>query len=198
MARFSADPTKDTAGFPILPKADYRLRIGEPKAFLGETKEGENKGRANFGVGIPLTVVPGPVDLDGNTSPEDSIGKKAYNRLFYHTQESRNFSKTFILAAFGYTQREEEEFNSILAKLKAEDPNNPAVDWDFDYETGEVGRAWKSMTNIEVVASLSIGKNNKGADQQQWDQVRPAPSRATTAQESEINTDTMPAGVAGD
>lgn len=175
MARYEADPTKDTAGFPILPKGDYRLKLGEPKAFKGETTEGKNAGQENFGVAFLLTVVEGPVDYEGNVSPSEHFLKKVYNRLYYHTQESRNFSKGLILAAFGYNSNEEDLFNEQLNKLRAEEPDNPALDWGFDGDTGEVGEAWKNMAGREIVASLSIKKDKNNKDQQNWDQVRPVP-----------------------
>ena len=175
MARYVADPTKDTAGFPVLPKADYRMKIGEPKAFKGETKEGANAGQENFGVGILCTVIEGPVNTDGLSSPHEALGKKAYNRLYYHTQDSRNYSKGFILAAFGFSQREEEEFNAKIEELRAQNPEDPALDWSFDHDTGEVGEAWRALTNREIVASLSVVKDKNEKEQQKWDLVRPIP-----------------------
>lgn len=175
MPRYVADPTQDTAGFPILAKGDYRLRIGEPKSFKGETKQGERVGQVNFGVAYTCTVVGGPVDLDGNTTPESDIGKKVYNRLYYHTQESRNFSKGFILAAFGYNTSEEEQFNEGLRAAAEENPDDPALDWSFDPDTGECGEAWRSLTNREIVASLSISQREGMQPQQRWESVRPVP-----------------------
>lgn len=182
--RYVVDPTQDTAGFPILPKGEYRLKIGEPKAFKGETKQGENKGQINYGVGFMCTVIDGPVDNEGNVSPVEHKGKKVYNRLFYHTQESRNYSKTFVIAAFGYSQKEEEQFNEKIKEIKEADPDNPAVDWSFDADTGECGEAWRGMVNSEVVAALSVDKVD-GVERQKWDMVRPAPS----APEREVVTE---------
>lgn len=179
MARYTADPTQDTAGFDVLPKNDYRLKVGEPKAFKGETKEGANKGKENYGVAFVCTVIPGPVDENGGESPSESVGKKAYQRLYYHTQDSRNFSKGFVLAGFGYTTREEQEFNDKFQKAAEENPDSDEVDWSFDPDTGEVGGAWRLLTNREIIASLSVNKrkDSQGNEQEQqvWDQVRPVP-----------------------
>lgn len=174
--RYEADPTKDVAGFPVLPKGDYRLKLGEPKPFVGETKQGDNKGKTNYGVAFLCTVVPGPVDTEGNVSPADSIGKKAFQRLFYHTEDAAGFRKQFQLAAFGYSQKEEEEFNQ---KLLAE-----GTKFGFNTDTGEVDDGWKAMANREIVASLSVTKqkknqndpNSEEVDQQKWDSVRPIPT----------------------
>jgi len=175
MARYVADPTKDTAGFPVLPKGDYRLSIGEPKAFKGETKEGANAGQENFGVAFVCTAVEGPVDTEGNVSPPEAKGKKAYTRLYYHTQDSRNYSKGLILAAFGFSQKEEEEFNRKIEELRAANPDDPALDWSFDPDTGECGEAWRALTNREIIASLSVTKQKDKDEQQKWDMVRPVP-----------------------
>lgn len=176
MARYTADPTKDTAGFPILPKGDYRLKFGEPKAFKGETKEGANAGQENYGIAYLLTVVEGPVDSDGGVSPSEHFLKKIYHRMYYHTPESRNFSKNYILAAFGYTSNEEPQFNDALNQMKEQDPENPQLDWSFDPDTGECGEAWKQLTNREIVGSLSVKLDKNNREQQSWDAVRPVPS----------------------
>jgi len=175
MARYTADPTKDTAGFPVLPKGDYRLSIGEPKAFKGETKEGANAGQENYGIGFLCTIVEGPVDLDGNPSPVEHKAKKVYNRLYYHTQDSRNYSKGFILAGFGFSLREEDEFNKKIAELREQNPDDPALDWSFDPDTGECGEAWRALTSREIIASLSVVKDKNEKEQQKWDVVRPVP-----------------------
>lgn len=175
MSRYTADPTKDSAGFPVLPKGDYRLKIGEPKAFKGETTSGNRAGQDNYGVAFTCSVVPGLLDGDSNESPTEYIGKKVYQRLYYHTPESRNFSKGFILAAFGFSNKEENLFNDKINKIKEENPDNPAVDWSFDPDDGSVGEAWRGMTNTEIVASLSVQKDKNDNDQQRWEQVRPIP-----------------------
>ena len=175
MARYNADPTKDTAGFLVLPKGDYRLRFGEPKAFEGETKEGANAGQVNYGIAYVMTVVDGPVDDEGNVSPREHLLKKVYIRLYQHTQESRNFSKNYIMAAFGYSSARESEFNEHLSKVQAENPEDPANDWSYDTETGECGEAWKLLTNRDIVCSLSTKLDAKNREQQNFDSIRPAP-----------------------
>lgn len=165
--RHNYDPSNDAAGFPVLPDNDYRLKIGEPKLFTGTTKTGPNKDKPNWGVGFLCTVVAGPVDSNGKESPAEHVGKKAYQRLFYHTDESAGFRKAFILAAFGYTPREEEEFNNKAAG---------ADHWFFDTDTGEMGDGWKAMSGKEIVASLSIGKGQNDQPQQSWDLIRPVPA----------------------
>lgn len=185
MSRYTADPTQDTAGFPVLPGGDYRLKVGEPKAFKGETKEGDNKGKENYGIAFTCSVVPGPVDNEGHESPKEHITKKAYQRLFYHTQEARNFSKGYVLAFFGFTTAEEKVFNDKLAELKEKDPENPALDWSFDPDTGEVGHAWRGIANTEFVATLGVQKRKNNTtgieeEQQTWLQVRPVPVSSDT------------------
>lgn len=181
--RYNFDPTQDTAGFPIFPKGDYRFKFGEPKAFQGETKEGKNVGEKNYGIGFTITCVEGPIDNDGGVSPAEYVGKKQYTRLYYHTQESRNFSKGTILAAFGYDQRDEQQFNEALNSLKQENPDAPELDWGFDPETGKVGRAWREMANREVVYSLSVQKDRNDKEQQKFDAIRPVPVSSESAQD---------------
>lgn len=170
--RYNADPTKDSAGFPVLPKADYRFKFGEPKPF--ENIDDNDPNKKNFGVAFIAKVVPGPVDLDGNESPRDQIGKSAYVRLFYHTDNAQSFRKQYILAAYGYTTNEENDFNEIS--------QSEEIDWGFDPETGEVGEGFKMMSNKEFVASLSVQKrkfkrNGVEVEEEQnsWEAIRPIP-----------------------
>lgn len=170
MARFNADPSKDSAGFPVLAKGDYRFKFGEPKTF----KNLDENGKESFGIAFIAKVVPGPVDLDGNQSPAEGMGKSAYVRLFYHTDNAQSFRKQYILAAYGYKVNEENEFNAI-----SEQEN---IDWGFDTEDGSVGEGFKMMSNKEFVSSLSVQKRKfkrNGVDveeeQNQWEAIRPIP-----------------------
>ena len=169
MARHNYDPANDAAGFPVLPDNDYRMRIGEPKLFTGVTKTGPNKDKPNWGFGILCTVVPGPVDTNGRMSPAEHVGKKAYQKLYYHDDNSAGFRKAFILAAFGYTPAEEKEFNE---KNAGED------NWWYDTDTGQFGDGWRAIAGKEIVASLSVGKGQNDQPQQSWDLTRPVPTKS--------------------
>lgn len=170
MARYNADPSKDSAGFPVLPKGDYRFKFGEPKFFKNID---DATGKESYGVAFVAKVVPGPVDDEGNQSPTEGIGKSAYIRLFYHTDNAQSFRKSYILAAYGYKVSEENEFNEVS---KSEE-----IDWGFDEE--HMGEGFKMMSNREFVASLSVQKRkfkrngvDVEEDQNNWEAIRPIPA----------------------
>lgn len=151
MPRFVSDPTKDTAGFPILPKGDYEVRIGEPKPFYGEGNNG-----VNHGVAYLLTVE--------KADDPSLVGSKIYQRCYQHSQGAKDFCKSFIIAAAGYNANEERTFNEAAN----------GADWSYDTDSGEVGEAWRLLSGKTVIVSLSIGKNKQTqADQQNIDGWRP-------------------------
>lgn len=167
MPKYTADPSKDSAGFPVFPKGDYRLKIGEPKAFEQVAKRGPNTGKTSYGIGFLVTCVNGAVNEDGTESNPAYVGKKQYHKMYQHTQGAKDFGKGFLLSAFGYTLKEEDAFNAKASEL----------DWSFDTDSGEVGEGWKSMTHAELVATMSVNIDNETKQEiQQFESFRPIPT----------------------
>ena len=147
---YNADPSKDTAGFEVFPKGEYLIRIGEPKAF---EKTGE-KG-TNFGVRYVCTIAEGPFK-----------GKRFIQTCYQHTQEAKDFGKQFILAAAGFTKKQEDEFNSAAA----------GADWSFNTDNGAVGAAWRQLAGLHVYVAVSTKKGENDQEQQNIDSYRPVPA----------------------
>lgn len=147
MPVFNNDPSKVSAGFTVLPKDDYELIIGSPKAFF---KTGQNGKADNYGVRFPLTVASGPYQ-----------GKKSVPaNLYEHTEDAQSFGKQFKMAALGYGKGREEE--------ERFDKDQAGKDWSFDTDSGACGDAWNEMTGKRVVGSydIQIATDGSGNEQQ--------------------------------
>lgn len=143
MARYEANPSKDTAGIPVLPKDMYEFIIGEAKAFEGKNKEGKD----NYGVRYSLKVDGGAMD-----------GKRIPQTIYQHSEGARNMGKGFLMAALGYKKNTEEE-----ERFNTEQENK---DWSFDGATGEVGDGWSQLTGQRVIGNFDVKKGDNDVEQQ--------------------------------
>src|SRR5688572_10613127 len=85
---FDFNPSDVTVGFKVFDKGSYELEIGEPKAFLGQGKDGRAD---NYGVRYMCKIADGP-----------NKGQKYMVNCYMHTEESQAFSKQFLMAALGF------------------------------------------------------------------------------------------------
>lgn len=144
MPIYNNDPSKVVATFEVLPKDDYELIVGEPKAF---EKTGQNG--VNYGVRYGVTVGSGAME-----------GKKGQPVSCYqHSEGAQQFSKGFIMAAlgFGKGRAEEQRFDAEYG----------GKDWSFDTDSGQVGDAWRELTGKRVIGSYDIELNPNSGEQQQ-------------------------------
>ena len=74
-----------------------------------------------------------------------------------HNEVSQQMTKRFIMAAFGYEQKREKEFDATYAPK----------DWSLDFETGEIGEVYRELQGKIVTGVLSIGPNKMTGDEQQ-------------------------------
>jgi hypothetical protein len=155
MPDYNYNPSQATASIPILPKDDYEVIVGAPKAFLKKNDDGSDK---NWGVRYSLQLA------------NDDTTRIIYSG-YLHTGGAANFFKQFQMAAYGYRKSasSEEQFNEAYKD----------ADWSLNFETGECGEAWKGMEGARVIASLDVvpAKDSSGKptgeEQQQFKNFRP-------------------------
>lgn len=146
MPIYNNDPSKVVATFEVLPKDDYEMIVGEPKAFF---KPGSDGKADNYGVRFPVTVASGPME-----------GKKGQPvNCYQHTDGAQQYSKGFQMAAagFGKGRAEEQRFDAEAA----------GKDWSFDTDSGQCGDAWREFTGKRVIAIYDIELNKDTGEQQQ-------------------------------
>lgn len=155
MPDYQYRPGDAQATIPVLPKDDYEVIVGTPKAFLNKNDDGSDK---NWGIRCSLQLA------------DDDTVRIVYSG-YLHTSGAASFVKRFQLACYGFKNNEtaEKQFNAEY---------NDA-DWALNFETGEVGEAWKQMEGARVIASLDVqarkDKDGKvtGEEQQQFKGFRP-------------------------
>lgn len=147
MPSFNPNPSAVDAGFPIFPKDEYEMVIGDPKTFYGTAKDSTKVD--NYGVMFTLIIAEGPMK-----------GKKFIKRCFMHTPESQGFAKQFQMAALGFNpknQEDEQKFNEAYGN----------ADWSFNTDTQSCGEAWAEMKGKRLYASLDQGVNKVTGDPSQ-------------------------------
>lgn len=138
MPKFNPNPSAVDAGFPIHPKDEYDMVLGEPKVFFANGKDGKAD---NYGVAFTCIIAEGP-----------QKGKKFFKRCFMHTPESQGFAKQFQMAVLGFNPKSQDD----EAKFNTQYGN---ADWGFDTDTNTCGEAWHEMKGKHVYASLDVGTN---------------------------------------
>lgn len=155
MPIFQADPTQDVGGFPVYPKGEYLVQIGEPKAFFRKSK----KEVETYGIAYPLTIVEAP-------DPQYNGKKMSRFTAYQHTSGARDFAKGFLLAASGFSTKQEEDWNH---QSKA-----AGLEWGFNTETGETADGWKTIMGNKVYVSISTRIDEEtGKDSNNFDSFRP-------------------------
>lgn len=145
--RWNNNPAEATLGFPIYDPGMYRVKVKEVKPFENKLKEGQQEGEQSGGVRVICSLVGGDTD-----------GKPYVANLYQHTEGARNFSKQFLVAAFGYPTNSEGE-----AQFNEESQN---YDWGIDPDNNTLGSGWQKLVGREVNAELGIGTDQKGNPQQ--------------------------------
>jgi len=146
MPQYQPDLTTVAAGFELLPDGVYEFKIGPPKPW---EKNDPDKGLSH-GVRYLLEV---RELLEG----EDASlvkGKKSIFTCRCHDDIGMSFSKQFVMAALGYSGKEEAKFNEDMKE----------ADWSYDTEDLSVGDIWEAVAGKIVVATLGTRPNLKDPD----------------------------------
>ena len=131
MPRFNPNPTEAQGGIVNFPKGSYTFEVKGVKPFDSSKPEKES-----HGVMITVEVV--------NECPQK--GKKAYPRLWLSSEGARNAAKSFQLSVFGFTPKQEEEWNSQYG----------GKDWGYDTDEKVCGAGWMEMVGQLISADLDI------------------------------------------
>lgn len=147
MPNYNYDPSSAVASFEVFPKDEYEVQIGEPKAFIKQSGEGD-KAHDSYGIRFPLIIKEGAY-----------AGKKMFYSTYLHSEGGQSFAKRFQMAALGYGKGkpEEDRFNNDMR----------GKDWSFDPETGGVGDAWREFVGKRIIVAVDVSKNTRSGDDQQ-------------------------------
>jgi hypothetical protein len=151
MPRFTPNQANVQSTFPVYPKGEYELILGEPKAFLS-SKDNATSGETstNYGIRIAATIAEG-----------EFKGKSYIINLYMHSEGAEKYSKGVVMAAYGYDATEEAEkaFNVNVAAQK---------DQGFDTDNGWVGNYWADMKGNRLTIALDERQDpNNAAKKQQ-------------------------------
>ncbi len=177
MPIFTPDFTQVDAGFPVHPAGRYQVKITKRKPFVRLKKENDQGIReTSAGIRFSLEVV-GQYDEEGELDTT-LAGKPASNNAVYlHSQGGWQFSKPFVMAAFGYSKNEEDAFNEYFQEnqenfLFSGDPGDAE-------DNIEVGSAWDEMVdklvNVTMTKSTRVINEDTGEteDQQEYSSWAP-------------------------
>lgn len=140
MSIFTPDFTKVESSIPVFEKGRYRVKVTGKKAFAEEKKDNETQViHIKSGVRYALEMV-GMFGDDGDLITEDFAGRTVSPFSVYtHSEGGLRFAKPFLMAASGFSPRDEQHANEHLFQ---------ANDWNFSGEPGmaaenfELGAGW--------------------------------------------------------
>ncbi|MCP4902596.1 MAG: hypothetical protein GY906_37000 [bacterium] len=160
--RFAPDMAEVTAGFYMLDVAEYIFEIGKPKCIFYTKEDGTDVAGAR----LPLKVL-GRVANDGSLEEIDGVtGKQtAPMRLYVHTEGAFGFTKQLILAAMGYSIREEKQANEEY--FEGTDFSVDVNDDDEDNIEASLGASWAQLEGKKVRLTADKGINPASKEEQQ-------------------------------
>lgn len=141
MSRFNFPIADVAAGQEVFPADTYSFEIGEPKGFVGKEPDSDAKAAGKtqaYGVRMRVKIV--------SEGPHKNKG--FLNSLYMHNDASQQMTKRFVMAALGYKQNDEKDFNEKYG----------AKDWSFE-EDGTVGEVWRELTGKMISANVTVGIN---------------------------------------
>lgn len=168
MPEVAPDFTKATAGTPMLPKGEYRFKVGKPTGKIGQDKNGQI---------TKVVIYPLQVLESKGAEGEAFVGKYAapqrcsiHDCNLPHLSEGffRDMTKAFLLAGAGYTLREEDKANEEFFSQ---------ADFQFE-ESGEgegaaaLGDGWSQVTGNEVWATADTDKTGEFQNYRAWAPAR--------------------------
>lgn len=151
MTRFNPNPADSTSSIPIFPKGSYEFQLGAPKPFAGTNQEG----KANHGIRFQITCTE---VMEGDSNFK---GKTTLVSIYQHSEGARNYSKAFLLAAYGFERNYEME-------KKFDDEVAVAKDWGFDPDSKESGDGWSDMEGNRMMIDVDVETNDENEMRQKF------------------------------
>lgn len=162
MPRMNFDPNKVSSGIPLLDAGDYQFLITDAQLFFRLSEQTDEQGnkvtKEVYGTRYPVKILSAP------PGSEHFIGKSIPISLYMHTEGGDSMNKAFVMAAYGFTQKDEMEFNE---QYPAGDgwinswasPNEPdSADLLAD--------VWKGVAQRKVNAVVTVGQRKGTNDKQ--------------------------------
>lgn len=163
MTRFQPNLAQAHAGFPMLDRGEYEFTITKAVPFYNLKDDGSENG----GCRCSLKVT-GMVASDGSLTDDfDGAGEMvAPITLWIHTPKAFGMTKQFIMAALGYTIREEKKANEEYF----EDADFSVDVDDEDHAVG--GSSWQDLVgkSLRMTADIDVWQGN---DQQTYRSYQP-------------------------
>jgi len=125
MSVFTPDFAAVDAGFPIYDRGMYRVKITAREPAVWEKNDEHGNVTIVSRVRYKLEMF-GMLDDDGEVQTTDANGKEIIGKsvqamdVYLHTKDAWSFAKLFLMAAFGYSKNEENEFNEFFQENKDE------------------------------------------------------------------------------
>lgn len=93
----------------------------------------------------------GRIQDDGSLDTEHEGEDMAPDTHYIHSEGALPFTKRFLMAAYGFTREEEEEFDDFLEERDFSLDGDPESD-----EDPEIGDGWKELEGLRVAADVDI------------------------------------------
>lgn len=159
--RFQPDFSKAHAGFPIVDRGEYEVEITGVQGYFNIKDDGS----PSAGVRCLLKLI-GEVGANGKVKKHDASGENiSPHMLWVHTPKAYGMAKQFILAAMGYSIRDEKKANSDFFD---------GADFDFEVDDSNpddvsiaLGSAWENLVGKSVRVTADV-RQWEGRDQQDY------------------------------
>lgn len=151
--RMNFDPNKVTAGRLVLDENDsVEFTITDAKLFSRTREEADGSTTDVYGINYILEV---------NTG--NQAGKTLVHSLYMHTDKVESMNKQFIMAALGFTTKQEIDFNETYP---AGDGWN--IEWpESDEEDELIGDVWKAPVGKKIVAAVTTAPQRNNPNEMQ-------------------------------
>lgn len=169
MPRFQPNLADAHAGFPMLSRGEYEFEITKVTPFYRIKDDGGE----SAGVSVGMKVV-GQIAADGSVDEQfESAGEMvAPNRLYIHTPKAFGMTKQFIMAALGYSIRDEKQANTEY--FDNADFSIDVDDSDPDNAQAIGGGSWDDLVGkrLRMTADIDV---YQGRENQQYKSYSPLP-----------------------
>lgn len=172
--RFEPDLDKHRATTRVFERGEYIVELGEPQGVLYEKRDEDTGELISTVAGVRY-----PLEMVGRLTPDDEIEEEgdwgeagedvAPFTCYVHTEGAMPFTKRFLMAAAGYTEEEEDDFNEGWF------PNHDlTIDGDPESDADpDIGEGWESVEGAHVQVTLDKDEY-EGREQQTHSRFMPA------------------------
>jgi len=159
----SPDFTKVDAGITVYDKVRARVKVTKRTPFINESRPDQD-GNTHTLIGVRYNLeLQGILDREGNLDDELQGKTVSPFKCWMHSEGGWQFSKPFLMAAAGYTMKQEDEANEELFAA-----NNWEIDGEVDAppENIIVGEGFDVPVDrlVDVTLTKKVTTNKSGGD----------------------------------